>query len=241
MANSPNSTNGASLSANTDRGVRVSEPLRFPDKRSREEARAYFQPFLKYFRGRHAVVDVACGQGHFLELLKEAGVEGVGVEVDAELCAVCREKGLPVIHDDLFVHLRSVAPGTYDAAHVSHIIEHLPPPQVAELFRLLHRILPPGAPMVVLTPNIANLHQVAGYFWHEPTHVRPYPIAAISKLLQATGWEVIESGEHQRRSPSLLQRIKYRIRNVLIGRYWCGDSVYVIARRAEDLPPHLRR
>jgi SAM-dependent methyltransferase len=168
MANSPNSTNGASLSANTDRGVRVSEPLRFPDKRSREEARAYFQPFLKYFRGRHAVVDVACGQGHFLELLKEAGVEGVGVEVDAELCAVCREKGLPVIHDDLFVHLRSVAPGTYDAAHVSHIIEHLPPPQVAELFRLLHRILPPGAPMVVLTPNIANLHQVAGYFWHEP-------------------------------------------------------------------------
>ena len=71
--------------------------------------------------------------------------------------------------------------------------------------------------------------------------MRPYPIAAISKLLQATGWEVIESGEHQRRSPSLLQRIKYRIRNVLIGRYWCGDSVYVIARRAEDLPPHLRR
>ncbi|MCX8157162.1 MAG: class I SAM-dependent methyltransferase [Verrucomicrobiae bacterium] len=210
--------------------------MHIPDPREREVARRYFAPFLKHFHGCRSVVDIASGQGHFLELLKEAGISGTGIELDQELAHRSRQKGLQVIQGNFFEYLKTVAPGTYDAAHVSHIIEHFPPPQVEELFALLHRALPAGAPMVILTPNIANIRRAVGDFWRDPTHVRPYPISAVSKLLRRTGWEVIQSGEHTDRKPSLLRRLSYALRNALFGRYWVGDDVYVIARRGPDTP-----
>ena len=60
--------------------------MHVPDPREREVARRYFQPFIERFRGCQSIVEVAAGQGHFLELLKEAGLNGTGVELDAELC-----------------------------------------------------------------------------------------------------------------------------------------------------------
>jgi O-antigen chain-terminating methyltransferase len=205
--------------------------MHVPDPRDREIARRYFAPFLKHFQSCRAIVDIASGQGHFLELLKEAGLNGTGVELDEGLCAASKEKGLRVIQASFFDHLKSVPPGTYDGANVSHIIEHFTPVQVEELFKLLHGALKPGSPMVVLTPNIANIRRAVGDFWRDPTHVRPYPISAISKLLRRSGWEVVESDEYTDRKPSLVRAISYGLRNLLFGRYWCGDDLYVIARR----------
>jgi hypothetical protein len=70
-----------------------------------------------------------------------------------------------------------------------------------------------------------------GDFWRDPTHVRPYPISALSKLLRRTGWEVVESAEYTDRKPSIGRSITYAVRNALLGRYWVGDDLYVIARR----------
>jgi len=189
--------------------------MHVPDHREREAARRYFQPFLARFRDCRAVLDVASGQGHFLELLKEAGLNGMGVELDAELCARTRAKGLSVTHASFFDHLATVTPT-----------------EVERLFQLLHRALPPGAPIVILTPNIANLRRAVGDFWRDPSHVRPYPISALSKLLRRTGWEVADSGEYTDRQPSLGRTIIYALRNTLLGRYWCGDDLFVVARRA---------
>lgn len=205
--------------------------MHVPDPREREVARRYFRPFMDRFRGCQAVIDVASGQGHFLELLKEAGISGKGVELDTELCEASRAKGLAVVNASFFDHLKSVPPGTYDGANVSHIVEHFTPMQVEELFKLLRHALKPGSPLVILTPNIANLRRAAGDFWRDPTHVRPYPVSALSKLLRRAGFEVVESGEYTDRKPSLARTVIYGIRNALIGRYWCGDDLYVIARR----------
>jgi SAM-dependent methyltransferase len=207
--------------------------MHVPDPREREVARRYFQPFIERFRGCQAIVDVASGQGHFLELLKEAGLNGTGVELDQELSERTRAKGLKVINESFFDHLKAVAPGTYDGANVSHIVEHFTPVQVEELFKLLHHALKPGSPMVILTPNIANMRRAVGDFWRDPTHVRPYPISALGKLLRRAGWEVADSGEYTDRKPSLGRALIYALRNALLGRYWCGDDVFVVARRKE--------
>jgi len=207
--------------------------MHVPDLREREVARRYFQPFLGRFNGCKAILDVASGQGHFLELLKEAGLNGTGVELDAELSERSQAKGLKVINESFFDYLKAVAPGTYDGANVSHIVEHFTPVQVEELFRLLQNAIKPGGPMVILTPNIANMRRAVGDFWRDPTHVRPYPISALSKLLRRTGWEIVDSGEYTDRKPSIGRAIIYALRNALLGRYWCGDDVFVVARRKE--------
>jgi hypothetical protein len=111
-------------------------------------------------------------------------------------------------------------------------VEHFTPTDVERLFKLLHPVLKPGAKMVILTPNIANLRRAVGDFWRDPTHVRPYPVSALSKLLRRSGWEVVDSGEYTDRKPSLGRSLIYAFRNALFGRYWCGDDLFVIARRA---------
>jgi O-antigen chain-terminating methyltransferase len=205
--------------------------MHIPDPREREVARRYFLPFLRIFRPCRAVLDLASGQGHFLELLREHEIPASGVELDAELCRLSQAKGLQVTRADLFEFLGAVAPGAFDGANASHIVEHFAPPQVEQILSLAHRALAPDAPLLILTPNIANLRRAVGDFWRDPTHVRPYPIPALHKLLRRTGWEILESGEHSDRSPSPVRRLVYALRNAALGRYWCGDDVYVIARR----------
>jgi SAM-dependent methyltransferase len=207
--------------------------MHIPDLREREVARRYFKPFVAHVRDCRSVLDVASGQGHFLELLREAGIQGTGVELDAELCELSRGRGLDVVNQSFFDYLPGVPPGHFDGALASHIVEHFPSEKAEELFRLLHRALRPGSALIVITPNIANIRRAAGDFWRDPTHVRPYPVSALSKLLQRSGWSIVASGEYTDRKPSLGRTLIYGIRNALLGRYWCGDDLYVVARRSD--------
>jgi O-antigen chain-terminating methyltransferase len=205
--------------------------MHIPDPREAQGATSYFKPFIRYFRDCSRVIDVASGQGHFLRLLKEAGVNAEGIEIDTELCQMTRDRGLAVTQGNFFEFLKAAAPETYDGANASHIVEHFTPVQVEELFSSLRAAVKPGAPLVIITPNIANMRRAVGDFWRDPTHVRPYPISALQKLLRRTGWEVVDSGEHTDRKPSIRRAIIYGIRNALLGRYWVGDDLFVVARR----------
>lgn len=211
--------------------------MHIADSRDRVVAYRYFQPFVQRFRTCKAVLDIASGQGYFLEMLRGAGITGTGIELDAALCAQAREKGLHVINADFFTFLKQVKVGEYDGCFASHIVEHFFPARVEEMFGLLAQAMPPGALFIVVTPNIANIRRAVGDFWRDPTHVRPYPISALSKLLRRNRWEVIDSGECTSRPPSLRRTLAYAIRNLLFGRYWVGDDIYVVARRSSVSSP----
>ena len=205
--------------------------MHIPDKRRLEVAEAYFRPFMKVFNGCSSVVDLGSGQGYFLEMLRDAGIPATGVELEPDLCRSARQRRLSVINEDVFEFLRNADPEAYDGCLASHIVEHCPPSRVKEMFSLVYELLKPGSPLVVITPNIANIRRAVGDFWRDPSHVRPYPISALSKLLGPGCWDVMESGEHSDRPPSLRRKIVYAVRNVLIGRYWAGDDVYIIVRK----------
>lgn len=202
------------------------------DARDREVAERYFRPFTARFAGCSRVLEIASGQGFFLDLLRAAGIGATGVEADAALCEQARARGLQVVNADFFEFLRKNPPAAFDGIMASHIVEHFLPAQVEELLGLLAGAAQPGSPLVVLTPNIANLRRAVGDFWRDPTHVRPYPVSALSKLLRRTGWEVAESFEVTDRKPSPYRSLVYGLRNLLIGRYWGGDDLCVVARRA---------
>jgi SAM-dependent methyltransferase len=205
--------------------------MHIADARDKAVAERYFRPFVARFSGCSRVLEVASGQGFFLDMLRDASIGALGVEADAQLCEAARARGLRVEQADFFEFLRSSKEEQFDGCMASHIVEHFLPERVEELLRLLHRAARPGAPLVILTPNIANLRRAVGDFWRDPTHVRPYPISALHKLLRRTGWELAESFEYTDRKPSLRRAVVYRLRNLLIGRYWGGDDVCVVARR----------
>ena len=55
---------------------------------------AYYVPFFAECR---RVLDVGCGEGQFIELLQDKGTEAAGIDLDAGMVAVCREKGLDLL------------------------------------------------------------------------------------------------------------------------------------------------
>jgi len=204
--------------------------LHQPDSRDQDLGRKYFQPFTEIFKGKKRVLELGCGQGVFLEMLKEAGVAAVGVEIDEVLCCNARPRGLEVVQADIFDFLKETEE-KFDGCFASHIVEHFAPESVKDLFKLIHRVMEPGGLLVVVTPNIANLRRAAGDFWRDPTHIRPYPISALNKLLAQSGWETVKSGYHTDRPFSLRRKIIYGLRNLVIGRYWGDDDLYVVAQK----------
>ena len=57
---------------------------------SREEVQRRQQPYVDMLRGPGPVVDLGCGRGEFLELLRGPGVPGWGVDLDGGMVAQAR-------------------------------------------------------------------------------------------------------------------------------------------------------
>ena len=82
------------------------KPFDYSDFESQFMDRDYIQmlqrPRVRFFKDCKKVLDLACGPGFFLELLKEAGIEAVGVDRNEGIVEKVRLKQLKVIHSDLF-------------------------------------------------------------------------------------------------------------------------------------------
>ena len=81
--------------------------------------------YLDELIGQAPVLDFGCGRGEMLELLKDAGIEAVGVDQDEDQIARCRARGLDAVCSDGLDHLSGVADGSLGALFSSQVIEHL--------------------------------------------------------------------------------------------------------------------
>jgi O-antigen chain-terminating methyltransferase len=129
--------------------------------------------YLECFRGRQNVLDVGCGRGEFLELLRENNISAKGVELGTDQYLLCREKGLDVIQQDLFAYLESLADESLGGLFSSQVIEHLTASDQLRYVRLAYEKTMPGSPVVFETINAQCVWAVMRNFFLDPTHVRP--------------------------------------------------------------------
>lgn len=149
--------------------------------------------YLPYFAGCRNVVDLGCGRGEFLELLRDRGIGGRGIEYSEELVAHVRRKGLAADRADIFAFLADQTDRSVDGIFCSQVIEHLEPPRVIELIRLAHQKLAAGAALVVETPNPECLAIFATHFYLDPTHTRPVPPALLAFYFEECGFGKLET------------------------------------------------
>ncbi len=152
------------------------------------------QPRVRFFKDCKRVLDLACGPGSFLELLKEAGIEAVGVDRNEAIVKKARLKGLEVIHSDLFDYLEKVD-RRYDGIFCSHLLEHLPFDQVVRLIELILRRLDPGGVLVFVFPNPESIRLHLFGFWRDPEHVRFYAGGLVASVCQHYGFRTEYSNE----------------------------------------------
>lgn len=150
------------------------------------QARRAAEFFARMFEKGDTIADIGFGQGHFLEAARARGLRPIGVDRDERLVADAKERGYDAIVADAR-QLREVI-GAVDGAVASHLIEHLPPDDVARFLSDLADVVRPKGALVLATPNLGDWRVASEWFWNDPTHVRPYPPGSIMQLLDPAEW-----------------------------------------------------
>jgi O-antigen chain-terminating methyltransferase len=154
----------------------------------REGVRTRQEGYVELFREQAPVVDLGCGRGEFLELLRAAGIAASGVEGNAHVVRECREKGLEVALGDLVESLQARDDGSVGGLFAAQVAEHLPPPVLAAFLGEAHRTLRKGGVLVLETPNPASALAFHDVFIRDLTHERPLHPETLRFMAAAAGF-----------------------------------------------------
>jgi 2-polyprenyl-3-methyl-5-hydroxy-6-metoxy-1,4-benzoquinol methylase len=172
----------------------VRSTLRYRDFEDRHrgpvaDVREMLRVYVPHFENRTRVIDIGCGRGEFLSLLRDAGVTAYGVDSDDGMVKAARAEGLNVVLDDAFDHLRGLQLGAVDGIFCSQVAEHLETPKLLALLELCLAKLAPGGVIVMETPNPESLSILARFFYTDLTHIRPIHPDALRWAMEAVGFE----------------------------------------------------
>jgi O-antigen chain-terminating methyltransferase len=142
--------------------------------------------------GRRAVLDIGCGRGEFVELLRENGVEAWGIDLDPDAVAYCRERGLPVEQAEATAYLRGLDDGALDGIFMAQVAEHLTPAVLQTLLRLAFARLEPSGIIVIETVNPLCVYALVNHYLIDPSHVRPLHPELLSFMVESAGFGPVE-------------------------------------------------
>jgi O-antigen chain-terminating methyltransferase len=138
------------------------------------------------------VVDIGCGRGEWLEVLRDNGLTGQGVDSNTSMLERCREIGLPVVHSDGLAFLRSAPDSSIGAITAFHVVEHIPFEKLLAFVDAALRVLRPGGCLIMETPNPENVLVGSYTFYNDPTHLRPIPSGLLRFIVEWRGFVDVE-------------------------------------------------
>jgi 2-polyprenyl-3-methyl-5-hydroxy-6-metoxy-1,4-benzoquinol methylase len=208
------------------------------------------------------VLDVGCGAGELVYLLRREDISASGIEPGAEYAGFARGAlGVPV--QTATVNTAIVAPGSQDLVTMFHCLEHVGDPR--EVLRAVRGWLKRGGAAVVEVPNVASTVQAPSHRFHY-AHLYHFTAETLAALGEAAGLRVVRA-EHssdggnvtcvfrrdadEERAPAGLEGHAARTRALLRAhtgvRHYLSPTPYVRAvarlrrRRTEDrLLRHLK-
>ena len=141
---------------------------------------------------RKPVMDLGCGRGEWLGLLKDHGIEGFGIDTNAVQIEEAQEAGLDARAGDALQALADQKDASLSVISAHHLIEHLPFDAVAWITREAGRVLAPGGILLFETPNTRNVLVGATTFHTDPTHLKPMPEQVMGVLLETAGFDPVD-------------------------------------------------
>lgn len=164
--------------------------LRFENRfrGSAEDIRKQQIAFLDDFPEGGRVLDLGCGRGEFLELLAGKGCRAEGLDLNAEMVAVCREKGLEAEQGDLIERLAARPDASLDGLFSSQVIEHLSPAALRRMIELAYAKLRPDGRLVLETVNPLSVFALVHIYFLDFTHRFPVHPLALQFLLETAGF-----------------------------------------------------
>jgi SAM-dependent methyltransferase len=152
-----------------------------------EEIRERQRVYVDDLREHQPVLDVGCGRGELLALLRDAGIDATGVDADADMAAFAQGEGLAVTQADGLAHLESLPDGSLGAVVAAQLVEHLPPGVLVRFLQLAAQKLRPGGILVAETINPLSPLALRSYF-ADLTHAQPLVPETLALLAKQAGF-----------------------------------------------------
>jgi SAM-dependent methyltransferase len=149
------------------------------------------RPLRRHFRAGCRVLEVGCGTGELLSLLRARyGADVRGIDRSEDAIAACEVKGIPIHAGTL--DDAPIPDGSIDAMIMRHVLEHVPSPP--ELLATARRMLVPGGALLLTVPVTGGWDQrVFADRWEGyriPEHLLHFPTEVVVSLLERAGFEV---------------------------------------------------
>ena len=160
---------------------------------STEDIRKRLAIYLSHLEGTKDILDVGCGRGELLDLLKEHGIAARGVDTNHEMVEVCRERGLEVEEDDALSYLRGLPDASLGGLVAAQVVEHLEPTYLLQLLDVAFLKLRPGAKLILETINVASWSAFFQSYIRDITHIRPLHPDTLKFLVTASGFQKVDT------------------------------------------------
>lgn len=157
---------------------------------SRDVIKARQTEYLPYFTGCNRVVDLGCGRGEFLEMLKDNGIEAQGVDFYDEFVLYCKNRGLDAVENDAIAYLDSIE--ETDGIFAGQLVEHLSMGQIIALCEKAHEKLTEGGYMILETPNPMSLAIYTHAFYMDPSHQKPVHPYTLQYIVEKAGFSQVD-------------------------------------------------
>jgi 2-polyprenyl-3-methyl-5-hydroxy-6-metoxy-1,4-benzoquinol methylase len=187
-ASSPSASSPAAIDTNAYKYVVFEDRYRG----SREEIQRRLAEYPPLFEGARNVLDIGCGRGELLGLLRDRGIEARGIDINDEMVEVCRSRGLTAERADALTYLSAQPDASLGGLIAIQVVEHLEPGYLMQLIDAAYQKLKPGAPMVFETINAACWAAFFDSYIRDFTHARPLHPDTLRYLVQASGFARVD-------------------------------------------------
>lgn len=139
-------------------------------------------------------LDVGCGPGNVLYLLKKEGFQSIfGVDIAVEQVKLARSVGNSVEQADIRDYLSKFC-SHFDLITAFDVIEHFNKREVFELLDLIHKALKPGGTLIIQTPN-AESPWGMGIRYGDFSHELAFTPVSLSHVLEISRFDEMEVRE----------------------------------------------
>ena len=171
--------------------VAFEDKFRGSKEEIREKLEVYI-PYIQQVENNTYVLDVGCGRGEWLKLLKENNISAKGLDLNSAMVVEAQGSGLDVFNEDVISYLKKQPDSSIDAITGFHIVEHLPFEVMITMLQESLRVLKTDGLVIFETPNPENVLVGAHYFYNDPTHKNPLVPVTMEFILQYIGFSSVE-------------------------------------------------
>jgi SAM-dependent methyltransferase len=139
------------------------------------------------------IIDLGCGRGEWLEILRENNLTGRGVELNEVFVRRCQALDLSVSAGDALDYLRETPSASIGAVTLIHVIEHFPFETLVQIFDEAARVLRPGGLTLVETPDPQQELASTRLFFAGRTHRNPIPRSVLQLLAENRGLQRVST------------------------------------------------